>query len=179
MIQKSPNNLLETWVGFAAILGAITGTLALAIQLIQHLADRPKLVLQSSMGIKSDGQNPKLHLYVRLQIVNNGRRPTRIERAWFKLPESTGPILPELLQSKNVKLVSSEFVIFDAETKGRFIEISSEGGKYVFENSIPQNLAHAMFQELKEGKAFVRLTSGKELMTTFCLVNPNDLLKSG
>jgi hypothetical protein len=180
MIQKSPDNLLETWVGLAAIWGAITGTLALVIQLLQHLADRPKLVLRSSMGIKSDAQNPKHHLYVRLEIVNNGGRSARVERIAVMLPESTAPIIPRREQSSTLRLVSSEFVLFDAETKGRFIEIPPGGGKHVHEQyNFPENTARVMFQEQKEGKAFIRLTSGKKLFTTFFLIDPDDLLKLG
>ena len=180
MIQKPPNNFLETCVGLAAIWGAITGTFALVIQLLQHLADRPRLTLQSSMGIKSDARNPVHHLFVRLEMVNNGRRSVRVERMAVLVPGTTAPIIPKREEGANLKLVSSELVLFDAEDKGRFIEISPEGGKYIHEQyNFPENIARVMFQEQREGKILVRLTSGKELFTTFCLVNPDHLPKSG
>jgi hypothetical protein len=132
------------------------------------------------MGIKSDAQNPTHHLFVRLEIVNNGRRPARVERIAVVIPESTAPVIPKREQSSTLKLVSSEFVLFDADTTGRFIEISPEGGKYVHEQyNFPENIARVMFKEQTEGKAIVRLTSGKELVATFYLVNPDALPKSG
>jgi hypothetical protein len=181
MIQKSPDNLLETWVGLAAIWGAITGTIALIIQLMQHLADRAKVQLEASMSFQSNEANPKFHLCVQLSVVNQGRRLVRIESAGIILPNTTLKTLGKLGQpSLSFESSSSRRELFNAKTKNRLLELSAEGGKFTFtDDTFPENEAREMFQKQKHGTAFIRLSSGKEPFASFNLINPDDLPRSG
>jgi hypothetical protein len=180
-IQKAPDNLLDTWVGIAAIWGAITGTIALIIQLTQHLADRAKIKLEASMSFQSNEVNPKFHLCVQLSVVNEGRRLVRIECAGIVMPNATLKTSAKPTQpSISLEASSSRRELFNAKTKNRLLELSAEGGKFTFTDDLfPENEAREMFQKQKYGKAFIRLSSGKELFTHFNLMNPDDLSKTG
>lgn len=159
------------------IWGAITGTLALGIKAFEFFTDRAKLRLQASMGFQSNEVNPKFHLYVQISVVNEGRRLVRIESVGVISPNSTLKTWPKPGQpSLSLKISSSKRELFNAKNKGRLLELSPEGGKFTFtDDNFPENEAREMFKTQKVGKAFVRLSSGKELVTTFCLVNPDDL----
>lgn len=163
------------------IWGAITGTLALGIKAFELFVDRAQLKLEASMGFQSNEANPKIHLYVQLSVVNQGRRLVRIESAGVILPNSTLKTLAKPGQpSLPLKSSSPKRELFNAKTKGHLLELSAEGGKFTFtDDKFPENEAREMFNTQKDGKAFVRLSSGKELITTFCVVNPDDLPKSG
>lgn len=163
------------------IWGAVTGTLALGIKAFELFCDRAKVTIEASMGFQSNEANPKFHLYVQLTVVNQGRRLVRIESAGVILPNTILKTLAKPEQpSLSLESSSSRRELFNAKTKGRLLDLSAEGGKFTFtDNNFPESEARVMFQEQKKGKAFVRLTSGKELFATFCLVNPDDLPKSG
>ncbi len=79
----------------------------------------------------------------------------------------------ELLGMKSER---SDYVLFDAKHKGKLIELSPDGGKNTFtENNFPKNIAQQMHKQFKQGKAFIQLSSGKELTATFSLINPDDI----
>ncbi len=163
------------------IWGAVTGTLALGIKAFEIYCDRAKVKLEASMGFQSNEVNPKFHLYVQLSVVNQGRRLVRIECAGVILPNTAMKTLAKPGQpSLSWEPSSSRRELFNAKTKGRLLELSAEGGKFTFtDDNFPESEARDMFKKQKQGKAFVRLTSGKELFTNFCLVNPDDLPKPG
>ena len=160
------NESIKKLVDLAGIWGAITGTAALLIQLFQFLADRPKLVFKASMGISSDVNLGK-KLFVQLSIVNQGRRQVKIERAGIILPKA------KLFGFTSER---SDYVMFDAHNKGKLVDLLPDGGLITFtEKDFPKNIAQQMHKQFKSGKAFIQLTSGKELIAKFFLINPNDV----
>ena len=68
-------------IDYIAIWGAVTGSVALIIQLLQFARDRSRLKLDASFLICSDIQRPEMRLKFELNIVNIGRRPIVIESA--------------------------------------------------------------------------------------------------
>jgi hypothetical protein len=176
-IQKSPDNLLETWVGVAAIWGAVTGTIALIIQGMQHLADRAKVKLEASMSFASNAVNPRIHLCVQLSVLNEGRRLVRIESAGIIMPNTMLKTFAKPGQpSLSLESSSSCRELFNAKTKNKHLELSADGGKFTFtDDFFPENEAREMFQKQKYGTAFIRLSSGKEFFARFNLMNPDDL----
>jgi hypothetical protein len=64
----------ELWV---AIYGALTGTIAIALQIRQWLVDRPMLKVEGAVSIV---HTDKMRVLLSISVVNNGRRPVNIRR---------------------------------------------------------------------------------------------------
>ena len=61
-----------------AILGAVTGTIVFAVQLLQHWNDRAKIKLSGRMSLSSNIADPVERYEFQLDVVNKGRRVARI-----------------------------------------------------------------------------------------------------
>lgn len=96
-----------------AIWGAITGTAALSLRLIEFLRDRPKLSVRANANIR-EGEPASISV----AVANNGRQPTTIVDAGFvvavefemrneRWPEDrpADVILPRLSLSSTAKLI--------------------------------------------------------------------------
>jgi len=148
-----------------AIWGALTGTLAVGIQLFGHITDRGRLSITGSMSQVVDRTYPKPRLCVAVNVCNHGRRPVVIEQIGLKLPSTPDP--------KAIGPVLTTAPLFDARTSGEHLRLA-EGEKREFRiDPFPPMWGRALYKQGVKGEVFARLTSGKEHSASFFLINPD------
>ncbi|MCW5554327.1 MAG: hypothetical protein KIS67_19480 [Verrucomicrobiae bacterium] len=165
----------ETITLFVAVWGAVTGTIAIAIQLAQHLADRSRLKLKARMSIESnekqpEHQQPEHHVVFTLEVVNHGRRVSRIRRVGIELEPREMSI-----GGMNMKPKESEITLFDADKSGQFVELG-EGKRHCFVLEPFPEKAGETFRETEV--AFVTDTLGRKFTTNFQTIRLKDLPKN-
>src|SRR5438270_11669000 len=74
-----------------ALWGAVTGTVAVAVQIAHHFSDRGRLEISASMSQTVDRANPKPRLKVEVELCNTGRRPITVEQVGIILPNEKKP----------------------------------------------------------------------------------------
>ena len=157
----------ETIALLVAGWGAVTGTVAIAIQLKQYVADRSQLKLTASMSMASNEKQPENHFVFTIEVINQGRRVTCIRHAGIQLEPSVMSIGGKWLQADE-----SEITIFDADKTGRTIELT-EGKRHLFVLEPFREKAVTTFRETEV--AFVIDTRGRKFTTRFYTISPNDL----
>ena len=148
-----------------ALWGAVTGTIALMLQLARHRADRPILKLDAVLRLTSD-RTSKIRIVFTIEAVNHGQRLIRIESAGIELPPAKAK-LPEGVTEER-----SELFVFQSERAGGRVELD-EGNKFTFGlDPFPRELLSALS---KRATAFVEDTRGQRYRTKFD-VFPEDKL---
>ncbi|MBY4653003.1 hypothetical protein K6L10_12555, partial [Vibrio parahaemolyticus] len=149
------NLSLDNVAAIAAFWGALTGTCALIIQVLNFRKDRVAIRatprMYYSMGIIDGHDETVEKIAFDVSIANLGRRVAYIESISFY------PQKPDRNESFHVSL-------FDAENRSDLIEIK-EGEKYYFRNDDDYRELSEMLGEF--GVLEIRLTSGKISKTQF------------
>jgi len=147
-------------------LSALTGIVALAIKLF---VDRSRLKLNAVMTIESNEKRSEPHLVFTLEVVNHGRRVSRIKHAGIRLE-------PREMDIGGIKMkpVESEITLFDADKTGRSIELT-EDKPHSFVLEPFREKAVDTFRDTEV--AFVIDTRGRKFTTNFKTIKPKDLLK--
>ena len=159
----------ETIKLLIAVWGAVTGTLAIAIQLTLYLKDRSQLKLTAFMSMVSNEKMPEHHLVFKMEVVNHGRRVAYIRRAGIQLEPSVMAI-----GGKWTKADESELTIFDADRTGRTVELA-EGKRHLFVLEPFREKAGDAFRDTEV--AFVIDTRGRKHKTKFHTTTSKDLPK--
>jgi hypothetical protein len=163
MNAQAVNFLLACW-------GALTGTIAIVIQLRQHLADRSRLKLSAVMSIASNEKLRENHLVFTLEVVNHGRRVSRIRCAGIQLQPSETIIAGKTFP----RATRWEIRLYDADRSGGIVELAEGGLKRFVLEPFPEKEA----QTLRDTEvAFVTDTHGRKYTTKFHTIKPKDLPK--
>jgi len=164
----------ELWV---AIYGALTGTIAIALQIRQWLVDRARLKVEGAISIVN---TDKMRVVLSISVVNNGCRPVNIRRVGALLAKESVTVPQGLSpqgRAEELKKLQdlweySELTLFGGRDE-KPIYLDPDGGHHVWESPISKGLK--FLSESKEdeqtGRAFVELTSGKKVFCTFLLLN--------
>lgn len=145
-----------------ALWGAVTGTVAVGIVVIQPLLERSRLVIKASMSHRVDHLQPVARLSVELEVSNRGRRPVMIEQIGIVLPDGG---------KREPNGARKEIPIIDATAAGKSVRLG-EGEKQTFRHDfLPEQWDRALSGQT--AKVFVRLTSGKEYSAK-CLIPPQN-----
>jgi hypothetical protein len=143
-------------------LGALTGIIALAINLF---ADRSRLKLNAVMTIESNEKMSEPHLVFTLEVVNHGRRVSRIKHAGIQIE-------PREMNVGEIKLkpFESEITLFDSGKTGRSIELTEDK---------PHIFVLEPFREILRDTeiAFVIDTRGRKFTTKFNTMSLKDVPK--
>jgi hypothetical protein len=162
MTAETFNLLVAGW-------GAVTGTVAIAIQLTQYFTDRSQLKLNAFMSMESNEKLPEHHLAFTMEVVNHGRRVAYIRRVGIQLEPSVMAI-----GGKWTKADESELTIFDADRTGRTIELA-EGKRHLFVLEPFREKVGDAFRDTEI--AFVIDTRGRKHKTKFHTITSKDLPK--
>ena len=149
--------------------GAVTGTLAIAIQLTLYLKDRSQLKLTAFMSMESNEKMPEHHLVFTIEVVNHGRRVSYIRRAGIQLEPSVMDIGGKWTQANE-----SELTIFDSDRTGRTIELG-EGKRHLFVLEPFREKIGDAFRDTEV--AFVIDSRGRKHTTKFQTIKSKDLPK--
>jgi hypothetical protein len=149
--------------------GAVTGTVAIAIQLTQYFTDRSKLKLHAFMSMASNEKMLEHHLVFTIEVVNHGRRVSYIRRAGIQLEPSVMHIGGKWTQADE-----SELTIFDADRTGRTIELA-EGKRHLFVLEPFREKIGDTFRDTEV--AFVIDSRGRKQTTKFQTIKSKDLPK--
>jgi hypothetical protein len=84
-------SLVVTIQPIIAVWGAITGTLALCIQLTNYWRDRAIVGLNPIHQFSTDIKNPAGRLVFIIEVVNHGRRSVYLEDAGIEMPPPKNP----------------------------------------------------------------------------------------
>ncbi|MEI7819562.1 MAG: hypothetical protein WCK55_01495 [Verrucomicrobiota bacterium] len=154
-------NTTESITLSTALWGALTGTIALLIQLKQHHADRAHLKLDAVLSITSD-RTSKTRVTFTIDAVNHGRRLIRIESAGIELPPTKPPLPEGVIEERN------ELFVFQSERAGRRVELEGEGGKFTFRTDpFPRELLSVLG---RRATAFVEDTRGHRYRVKFDVI---------
>lgn len=144
-----------------AILGAVTGTIALVVQLLEYWHDRAKIKLSGCMSLSSNIADPVERYEFQLDVVNKGRRVARISEIY--------------IETKKEK-PGAKFKIFDAA--GQNAIALEEGETKRFGDRIATNSLDGLFESFEEKELFsVRLTTGEIHRVQFSTVKKSMLEK--
>src|SRR5262245_29810575 len=105
---------------FIAWWGALTGTAALGIKIVEHLADKPKVRSEAQMARRYDPQRGK-RLCIDISVRNLGRRVAKIESVWVALLRNKPN--GRVDQAKECQLVDGSLVAFQTSPKVACIEL--------------------------------------------------------
>jgi hypothetical protein len=149
--------------------GAVTGTVAITMQLAQYFADRSRLKLSAVMSIESNEKLAEHHLVFTLDVVNHGRRVSYIRCAGIQLE-------PRKIDIGGIKMQEdeSEITLFDADRTGRTVELA-EGKRHRFVLEPFREKAGETFRDTEV--AFVTDTRGRKYTTKFKTIRSKDLPK--
>ncbi|MBN1142321.1 MAG: hypothetical protein JXB25_11100 [Deltaproteobacteria bacterium] len=151
-----------------AFWGAVTGSIALLIQFLQHRGDKSDLKLIPKMSIGSSVLGGMIEarelIDFELEVVNVGRRVARIDEVGISV-KGKNP-------SKNSHVL--KIIIYDSQQND--VASLNEGEKKIFKlhrwNRTMQDIAE-YFSENET--AYVRLTSGKQIKERFDTVSMSKL----
>jgi hypothetical protein len=135
-----------------ALWGAVTGTIAVGIQAIQHYLDRARLVVKPSISQYIDRATPVARICV--DVSNRGRRPLSIEHIGIILPN-------DKKRDPNVRQIRKQTPLFDAITAGKVLRLA-EGDKHTFRHDFfPQAWGRSLYEKGKTGKYLYGLPTEK------------------
>jgi len=159
-------------VGFLlACWGAVTGTIAIVIQVKQHLADRSRLKLSAVMSRASNEKLREDHLVFTLEVVNHGRRVSRIKCAGIQLQPSEMIVGGQTLAPPT----TYEIRLYEADRSEDLVELA-EGGSHRF---VLEPFPEKEAQTLRDTEvAFVTDTLGRKYTTKFHTIKRKDLPKN-
>jgi hypothetical protein len=160
-----------------AIYGALTGTIAILVQVRQWRLDRAILKVEGAISIVN---TDKIRVLLSISVVNNGRRPVNIRRVGALLAKESVSIplgLSPQRKAEELKKLQdmwqySELTLFGGRDE-KPIYLDPDGGHHVWKSAISKGLKFLSESKGNEqvGKAFVELTSGKKVFCTFLLLN--------
>jgi hypothetical protein len=122
----------ETLKTIVAVWGAVTGTVALSVNLYQHISNRPKLKLSAGLGTVYEPNKPT-HFSLDVTAVNVGRRVFYIRRVALELP-------PADQVTNGVKMVSRRLNIYNGDS----IALAPDGGRKEFNQAVPQEIVQRL-----------------------------------
>jgi hypothetical protein len=144
--------------------GAITGSVAVAVQLAQHRSDRAKIHLFGKMTISSTIDDPLDRYAYEFDVVNRGRRVAHIAEVYVNTSRKGKP--------------GPKWLIFDA--KGEMTVALNEGETKRFEGRIMTDAMDKLFESLETEELFsVRLTTGEIHIAKFFTVKKSMLTDLG
>jgi hypothetical protein len=139
--------------------GAVTGTIAIGIQLKQQFADRSRLKLSATMSIQSNDKHSEEHLVFTLEVVNYGRRASRIKYAGIQLEPRMSNVVGMPMQP-----TAGEIKLYDAHKTGVNLELE-EGGTHRF---VLEPFSEKVAETFRDTEvAFVTDTRGRKYTTNF------------
>lgn len=151
-----------------AFWGALTGSIALLIQYLQHREDKSELKLIPKMSIGSSASGGMMEamelIDFEIEVVNVGRRVARIDEVGISVKGKK--------PSKNAH--GMNIIIYDSQEDD--VVSLSEGEKKVFRLPRWNQTLQDMAEHFSENEtAYVRLTSGKQIKERFGTVTMSKL----
>ena len=151
-----------------AVWGAITGTVAIVLQVLQYRADRSDLRISAHLSSAVDRQRPAARLVFEIDAVNHGRRPVSIREAGIQLPPSEEPLEPGVLAR------TSHVRIFESSA-ARSVTLA-EGDRHCFR--IDPFSVETARKLPYHATAFVEDTLGRRYTSKFYTIKPENLPKA-
>ena len=151
-----------------AFWGAITGSIALLIQFLQHRGDKSDLKLTPKMSIGASASDEMIKaielIDFEMEVVNVGRRVARIDEVGISVKGKT--------TAKNGPGLN--LVVYDSQKDG--VVSLNEGEKRIFKLHRWSRTLQEMAEQFSENEtAYVRLTSGKKIKERFRTVSMSKL----
>lgn len=152
-----------------ALWGAVTGTIALVLQLLEYRADRSDLRISAHLSNTVDRQRPSARLVFVIDAVNHGRRVVTIRKAGIELPPPDDRLPPGVLAQ------TSYVRIFDSDEMGPAVTLA-EGGNHAFRiDPFPVETARNLPYH---STAFIEDSVGRRYTCTFYTIKPENLPKA-
>jgi len=163
------------WLGLC---GAITGTVALLLNLRQWRHDRANVKVTAEVSITNTDINRHVHtvsfVVLTISVVNIGHRPASVKRVWVPITNESIPfppgLTPEVLQNMRDTLQQTELVVFGGGNE-KPIDLKQDGGHFQWTIQIKKGIKLLPDPKDKDsGNVFVELTSGDKILGKFYML---------